>query len=155
MRERVKTHLFCDVAWRRLDEGRSILLLLGQDFDTRNLLSQFAEITQLDGPAEAAIACFAPAAEASGHLGLMMIDALNESDRPERWRDDLRALLAVVNRYENIAVAVSYRVRRRRPGRGGATDGRAPGARGGDGPGDQPVRRGVRTRAAVLSCPGS
>lgn len=104
-----KTHLFCDVALRRLDEGRSTLLLLGQDFDTRNLLSQFADITQLDGPLEAALACFAAAAEASGHLGLVMIDALNESDRPERWPDDLRALLAVVNRYENIAVAVSCR----------------------------------------------
>lgn len=104
-----KTHLFCDVASRRLDEGRPTLLLLGQDFDTRNLLSQFAEIIQLDGPAEAAIACFAAAAEASGHLGLVMIDALNESDRPERWRDDLRALLIAVDRYKNVAVVVSCR----------------------------------------------
>lgn len=104
-----KTHLFCDVASRRLDEGRPTLLLLGQDFDARNLLSQFAEIIQLDGPAEAAIACFAAAAEASGHLGLVMIDALNESDRPERWPDDLRGLFAVADRYENIAVAVSCR----------------------------------------------
>jgi hypothetical protein len=104
-----KTHLFCDMASRRLDEGRPTLLLLGQDFDARNLLSQFAGIIQLDGPAEAAIACFAAAAEASGHLGLVMIDALNESDRPERWPDGLRALLAVADRYENIAVAVSCR----------------------------------------------
>ncbi|WP_300019321.1 hypothetical protein [Pseudonocardia sp.] len=97
------------MASRRLDDGRPTLLLLGQDFDARNLFSQFAEIIQLDGPAEAAIACFAAAAEASGQVGLVMIDALNESDRPERWRDDLRALFAVVDRYENVAVAVSCR----------------------------------------------
>lgn len=104
-----KTHLVCDVASRRLDEGRPTLLLLGQDFDVRNLLPQLAEITQLDGPSETVIASFAAAAEASGHLGLVMIDALNESDQPERWRDDLRTLLAVVDRYENVAVVVSCR----------------------------------------------
>lgn len=104
-----KTHLFCDVASRRLDEGRATLLLLGQDFDARNLLSQFATISGLDGMADAAIASFAAAAEASGQIGLVMIDALNESDQPDRWPDDLRALLAVAGRYENVAVAVSCR----------------------------------------------
>ncbi len=104
-----KTHLFCDVASRRIDEGRPTLLVLGQDFDDRNLLSQFASIAQLDGSTEAAIASFAAAAEASGDIGLVMIDALNESDRPERWRDDLRALLSIVDRYPMVSAAISCR----------------------------------------------
>ncbi|MGI5133160.1 NACHT domain-containing protein [Pseudonocardia sp. CA-107938] len=104
-----KTHLFCDVATQRISEGRPTLLVLGQDFDARNLLPQFAEITQLNGGTEAAIASFAAAAEASGHLGLVMIDALNESERPERWRDDLRTLLSIMDRYEHVAVTVSCR----------------------------------------------
>jgi hypothetical protein len=106
-----KTHLFCDVASWRLDEGRSTLLLLGHDFDARNLLSQFATISGLDGTADTAIASFAAAAEASGQVGLVMIDALNESDQPDRWPADLRALLAVADRYENVAVAVAVSCR--------------------------------------------
>lgn len=40
-----KTHLLCDVATRRLAEGRPTVLLLGQDFDGRSLLAQIGEMT--------------------------------------------------------------------------------------------------------------
>lgn len=104
-----KTHLLCDVAVRRLSEGRPTLLLLGQDFDGRSLLPQVGELTQLGGSAESVIASFDAAAQAADCIGLLMIDALNESERAERWRDDLRALLAVVDRYPHVALAVSCR----------------------------------------------
>jgi sulfur relay (sulfurtransferase) DsrF/TusC family protein len=104
-----KTHLLCDVAVRRLSEGRPTLLLLGQDFDGRSLLSQIGELTQLGGPAETVIALFDAAAQAAGCIGLLMIDALNESERAERWRDDLRALLAIVDRYPHVAMVLSCR----------------------------------------------
>ena len=38
-----------------------------------------------------------------------MIDALNESERPERWRDDVRALTAVGGRYPHVALVLSCR----------------------------------------------
>jgi hypothetical protein len=38
-----------------------------------------------------------------------MIDALNESERPERWRDDVRALIAAAGRYQRVALVLSCR----------------------------------------------
>jgi hypothetical protein len=104
-----KTHLFCDVATQRLAQGRPTLFMLGQDFDATNLLPQVARIAGLDGGTETAIASFEAASEAAGHVGLLLIDALNDSDRPERWADTLRRLLTIVDRYNNVAVAVSCR----------------------------------------------
>ena len=104
-----KTHLLCDVAVRRLSEGRPTLLLLGQDFDGRSLLPQVSELTQLAGPAESVIALFDAAAQAAGCVGLIMIDALNESQQAERWRDDLRVLMTIVDRYPHVALVVSCR----------------------------------------------
>lgn len=62
-----KTHLFCDVATRRIADGSPTHLLLGQDFGARNLLPQFAEITQLGGALEAVIASFAGARQRRPH----------------------------------------------------------------------------------------
>lgn len=104
-----KTHLFCDVATRRIDEGLPTLLLLGQDFDGRSLLSQFGELTQLGGSLDDVLAVLDASGEAADCVGLLMIDALNESEKPERWRDNVRALVAVARRHEHIAVVVSCR----------------------------------------------
>lgn len=104
-----KTHLLCDVAVRRISEGRPTLLLLGQDFDGRSLLSQIGELAQLGGSVEDVIGVLDAAAQAAGRIGLLMIDALNESERPERWRDDVRALAAVATRYPHVALVLSCR----------------------------------------------
>ena len=42
-----KTHLLCDAARRRIEDGRPTILLLGQDFDARSLLAQAGELSQL------------------------------------------------------------------------------------------------------------
>ncbi|SDN06542.1 NACHT domain-containing protein [Allokutzneria albata] len=104
-----KTHLFCDVATQRVAEGRPTVLLLGQDFDGRSLLPQIGELTRLGSSVDDVFAVLDAAAEAAGCFGLFMIDALNESERPERWRDDARALLATAAQYPRIAVALSCR----------------------------------------------
>jgi hypothetical protein len=104
-----KTHLFCDVATRRNGEGRPTILLLGQDLDGRSLLAQIGELTQLGGALDDVLAVLDAAAEAAGCIGLFMIDALNESERPERWRDDARALLAAAARCPHIALVFSCR----------------------------------------------
>ncbi|MHB1344949.1 MAG: NACHT domain-containing protein [Thermoleophilia bacterium] len=104
-----KTHLFCDVAAGRLLQGCPTILLLGQDFDGRSLLSQIGELSQLRGSAEDVLSVLDSAAEAAGCIGLLMIDALNESERPERWRDDVRALVAMAARWPHVALVVSCR----------------------------------------------
>lgn len=104
-----KTHLLCDVAGRRIADGRPTLLLLGQDFDDRSLLSQIGELTQVGGPSERVFSTLDAAAQAAGDIGLMMIDALNESKEPERWAAQLRALQAILRRFPHLALVVSCR----------------------------------------------
>jgi hypothetical protein len=68
-----------------------------------------AELSQVGGTAEDVFATFDAAAEAATCTGLLMIDALNESDRPERWREYTRALLVTADRYPHVAVVLSCR----------------------------------------------
>ena len=104
-----KTHLLCDAASRRIAAGRPTLVLLGQDFDRRPLLSQIGELTQLGGTPDDVIGVLDAAAQAAGELGLLMIDALNESADADRWAAELRALQVVAARFLNVAVVVSCR----------------------------------------------
>lgn len=104
-----KTHLFCDVAARRVRDGHPTVLLLGQEFDQRSLLPQIGESSGLGGTLHDVLAVLDAASEAAGCLGLFMIDALNESTDPERWPDDVRALAAATARYPHIALVLSCR----------------------------------------------
>jgi hypothetical protein len=104
-----KTHLLCDASERRIAEGSPTVLLLGQDFDGRSLLSQIGELTQLGGSLDDALAVLDAAAEAAAGTGLFMIDALNESEQPERWRDDARALITAASHYPHVSVVLSCR----------------------------------------------
>lgn len=104
-----KTHLLCDVASHRIARGIPTILLLGQDFDGRNLLAQIGERAQLGRTLDDVLAALDAAAEAAGCLGLLMIDALNESERPDRWRQDTRAFMAAAARYLNLGVVITCR----------------------------------------------
>lgn len=105
-----KTHLFCDVASRRMDKGQPTLILLGQDFDSRSLVQQIPVLTQIGRSLDDVLSVLDAAAEAAGYTGLLMIDALNESERAERWKDDVRALIAAVARHPHVALALSCRM---------------------------------------------
>ncbi len=104
-----KTHVLCDVASRRIAFGLPTILLLGQDFDGRSLLPQIGDLSQLGGSADDVLAVLDAASEAAGCVGLFVIDALNEGERPERWRDDVRALTAAAARYPHVALVLSCR----------------------------------------------
>lgn len=104
-----KTHLLCDVAKKRVDAGLPTVLVMGQDFDRRAPRNQIPELTSFDGSVEEEVATLAAASDAAGAVGLLMIDALNESERPEHWQDDLRALRQIVARHDQVALVVSCR----------------------------------------------
>ena len=104
-----KTHLLCDVASQRIADGLPTILLLGQDFDDRSLLMQIGELSQLGRSPDDVLGVLDSASEAAGCVGLFMIDALNESERPERWRDDVRALTAIGRWYPHVALVLSCR----------------------------------------------
>ena len=104
-----KTHLLCDAARRRIEDGLPTILLLGQDFDGRSLLAQAGELSQLGATPDDVLAVLDAASEAAGCTGLLMIDALNESERPDRWPGDVRALVAACRRYPHVALFLSCR----------------------------------------------
>jgi hypothetical protein len=104
-----KTHLLCDVATARIAGGQPTLLLLGQDFDDRPLSSQIGDLTQLGGYLDDVLAVLNAAGEAAGCMGLLMIDALNESERPERWRAESGALATATRRYSHVALVLTCR----------------------------------------------
>jgi hypothetical protein len=104
-----KTHLLCDLATQRTAAGLPTLLLLGEDFDARTLLSQPGELSQLGGSVEDVLAVLDAASEAADCVGLFMIDALNDSKEAERWQSSIRALVAAAGHYPHVAVAVSCR----------------------------------------------
>lgn len=104
-----KTHLFCDVATRRIAAGLPTLVALGQDFDASKLLPQIGELVQIDGNLEEVLKVLNAAGEASGNLAMLMIDAVNEGTNAERWVDDLRVLAGAVERHPNVVLAVSCR----------------------------------------------
>ncbi|HEX5405047.1 MAG TPA: hypothetical protein VFX16_22415 [Pseudonocardiaceae bacterium] len=103
-----KTHLLCDTAQRRTENGAPTILLFGQDFDGRALLEQVGKLSRL-GETDDALAVLNAASEAAGRMGLLIIDALNESAEPNRWPDAIRQLATMRGRYPHIALVLSCR----------------------------------------------
>jgi hypothetical protein len=106
-----KTHLLCDVATRRLQEGRPTLLLMGQRFiNTEEPWTQALQQLDLAGLSiEEFVGALEAAAEAAGSLALVMVDALNEGAGRRIWPVHLAAFLAHLERSPWIAVAVAVR----------------------------------------------
>ncbi len=104
-----KTHLLCDIAARRTRENSPTVFVFGQDFDTGTLLPQLSNLTQLGASLESILSVLDAAAEAAGQMGLLLLDALNESEKPERWRDDLKVLVTAVKHHPNVAIVATCR----------------------------------------------
>ena len=104
-----KTHLLCDAARRRTASGQPVIMLFGQDFCGRSPVSQVGGLSQLGGSLDDVLGLLDAAGEAAGCTGLLVIDALNESEHPKWWQDDLRVLAAAVRRHPRVAAVVSCR----------------------------------------------
>jgi hypothetical protein len=106
-----KTHLLCDIAKKRLEEGRPTILLMGQLFlSTDAPWSQARQQLDLtDLSVEEFVGAMEAAAQASGCRALVMIDALNEGAGRSIWPDHLPPFLAHLERSPWIAVVLSVR----------------------------------------------
>lgn len=105
-----KTHLFCDIAKRRLEEGWPTIILLGQHFNQSEPWTQILQQLQLPlrGRNEFLSALDA-AAQTTGKRALILIDALNEGNGKHLWRNELSGMLRVLKDYPRIALGVSCR----------------------------------------------
>ena len=106
-----KTHLLCDVAHRRLGQGRPTVLLMGQSFTSdATPWSQAADLLDAgDSSAEEIVGAIECAAQAAGARALVLIDALNEGKGLGLWPTHLSGFLAHFARSDWIGVVLSIR----------------------------------------------
>ena len=106
-----KTHLLCDVAHRRLSQGRPTVVLMGQSFTGDEApWQQAAALLDLGGiSAEEFVGALECAAQAADARALVVIDALNEGKGAGLWATHLSAFLARFARSEWVGVVLSIR----------------------------------------------
>ena len=106
-----KTHLLCDVARRRIEEGRPTVLLMGQRFVSREEPWQQL-LQQVDLPGMSAdefVGALEAYAQTSGARALIVIDAINEGSGRSIWPCHMAAFLAHIERSPWIGVAMAVR----------------------------------------------
>jgi hypothetical protein len=104
-----KTHLLCDAAEQRIKSGYPTVVLLGQQFGATEPWKQILEFLGLSCTREQFLGAMDAAAQASGVRALIMIDALNEGEGQKIWGKYLAGMLAQLERYPRIGIAVSVR----------------------------------------------
>ena len=105
-----KTHLFCEVSRRAIENGQPAVLIFGGRMSGRDVWSEVAKQLGCDQVgSEFLIDAMQASAEASNTPFLLLIDALNEAADPRAWQDELPALLAEVGQNPWISVGVSIR----------------------------------------------
>ncbi len=104
-----KTHLFCDVAEQRIKKGYPTVVLLGEQFRATEPWKQILDFLGLSCTREQFLGAMDAAAQASGTRALILIDALNEGEGQKIWTKYLAGMLAQLERYSRLGIAVSVR----------------------------------------------
>jgi len=104
-----KTHLFCDIAKRRISSDLPTVLLLGGQFNKDEPWSQIIRFLGLSCAKEEFLGALEAAAQTRGARTLILIDALNEGEGKSIWHKHLAGMLATLSRYPWIGIAVSVR----------------------------------------------
>jgi len=105
-----KTHLFCDVAKRRISSGFPTVLLLGGQFNKDEPWSQLIRLLGLSCTKEEFLGALEAGAQARDAKALILIDALNEGEGKNIWHNHLAGMLTILSRYPWIGIAVSVRI---------------------------------------------
>ncbi len=105
-----KTHLFCDIAKRRIQRGLPTVVLLGGHFEDSEPWNQIIkELGLTCQNEEELLGAFDASGQASGSRALILIDALNEGGGRTLWKKRLGGVLATLARYPYVGLAVSVR----------------------------------------------
>lgn len=105
-----KTHALMRAVDGCLERGVPALAILGQRLSDKNWWPAVADT--LDGMnvgSDEFLQALDSMAEARRCRALVVIDAINESQSPKRWREELPAMLAQFQKYPHLALVVSYR----------------------------------------------
>ncbi|MBB5874642.1 hypothetical protein F4553_008076 [Allocatelliglobosispora scoriae] len=104
-----KTHLLCDVAKQRVARGLPTLVVLGEQFEKGPIDADLCRIIGFDGPAPHLLATFDAACQAVDEIGLVIIDAVNESTDRALWRKYLGSLLNEISGRPRLRLVLSCR----------------------------------------------
>lgn len=105
-----KSHTLGTVAQKAISDGHPVVLILGQQLGSQGFWRQAAETLGLGTvEPEVFLQAMSSAAEAAQKRGLILIDAINEGAGAQLWRNELPALIARVNAYENLVLVVTCR----------------------------------------------
>lgn len=105
-----KSHTLGTVAQKAISDGHPVVLILGQQLGSQGFWRQATETLGLGTvEPEVFLQAMSSAAEVAQKRGLILIDAINEGAGAQLWRNELPALIARVNAYENLVLVVTCR----------------------------------------------
>jgi hypothetical protein len=104
-----KTHFLCDFALQSLGDGAPAVVVLASSLRTdRGPLDAIAESTGLATTGAELVQILEVAAQEASRRAVILVDAINESDR-EAWRRQLAGLVRQVSKAEHLGLVVSCR----------------------------------------------
>ena len=107
-----KTHLFCDVACKRIEADLPTILLLGQGFTTtEEPWTQILQLLHLSSgtTVDEILGALEAVAQASNTKALILVDALNEGMGRVIWKNHLAAMLTTISHSPWISIGISVR----------------------------------------------
>jgi hypothetical protein len=104
-----KTHLLCDIADHRINNGWPTVVLLGEQFGSAEPWKQILDLLKLDCTPAEFLGALDAVALAVGTRALILIDALNEGDGQKIWSKHLAGMLTHLENYPRIGIALSVR----------------------------------------------
>lgn len=104
-----KSHLLGDVASNRIAEGQPTLLFLGTDFNDGSYESVITSKIGFSGTFPEFLSSFNQIGCQVGSRALLMIDALNEGDHANLWKERLSGLIKSLSNYPAVGLVVSVR----------------------------------------------
>lgn len=104
-----KSHLLGDVASNRIAEGLPTLLFLGTDFNDGNYETVITSKIGFAGAFPEFLSSFNQIGSQVGSRALLIIDALNEGDHANLWKNRLSGLIKSLKDYPAIGLVVSVR----------------------------------------------
>ena len=105
-----KSHLLGRIAELAADEGRPIILLLGQRLGDQPLWTQVTKRLGLENlPPDEFLQALDAAAASTRKRGIILVDAINEGAGARLWKPELAEFLARVRRFPNLICIIACR----------------------------------------------
>lgn len=105
-----KTHALVATAEQLLQRGVPTVAILGQRLRDATWWTAISDaLGGLTSTSDEFLQALDSLAEARNCRAVILVDALNESESPRRWRTELPALVSRVSEYANLALIVSFR----------------------------------------------